>query len=205
MEHVKQAMEILKQQKFFVKVSKCIFGQHELEYLGQIITCHGVKVDEKKIAAMMSWPKPQTIMELRGFLGLTGYYRKFVQGYGVIARPLTNLLKKRQFSWNEEAEEAFNKLKQAMTSTPTLAMPDFSDTFIIETDASGELIGAVLQQKGKPIAFMSRALEVTKKSWSTYAKEMLAIIEAIRMWRPYILGQKFIIKTDQRSLKYFLE
>ncbi|KAH9781715.1 hypothetical protein KPL71_008583 [Citrus sinensis] len=185
LEHVKQAMEILKQQKFFVKVSKCIFGQQELEYLRHIITCHGVKVDEKKIAAMMSWPKPQTITELRGFLGLTGYYRKFVQGYGVIARPLTNLLKKGQFGWNEEAEEAFNKLKQAMTSTPTLTMPDFSDTFIIETDASGEGIGAVLQQKGKPIAFMSRALGVIKKSWSTYAKEMLAIIEAIRMWRPY--------------------
>ena len=106
----------------------------------------------------------------------------------MIARPLTNLLKKGQFGWNEEAEEAFNKLKQAMTSTPTLTMPDFSDTFIIKTDASGKGIGAVLQQKRKPIAFISRALGVTKKSWSTYAKEMLAIIEAIRMWRPYILG-----------------
>ncbi|KAL9440784.1 hypothetical protein AB3S75_019453 [Citrus x aurantiifolia] len=84
-------------------------------------------------------------------------------------------------------------------------MPDFNDTFIIEADASGEGIGAILQQKPKPIAFMSRALGVSKQSWSTYAKEMLAIVEAIRTWRPYLLGQKFIIQTDQRSLKYFLE
>lgn len=90
LDHVKQAMEILKQQKFFVKASKCTFGQQELEYLGHIVTCQGVKVDDKKIAAMLSWPKPQTITELQGFLGLIVYYRKFVQGYGVIACPLTN-------------------------------------------------------------------------------------------------------------------
>ncbi|KAH9685457.1 hypothetical protein KPL70_013962 [Citrus sinensis] len=205
LDHVKQAMEILKQHKFFLKSSKCSFGQQELEYLGHIVTCHGVKVDNKKIVAMLSWPALQTITELRGFLGLTGYYRKFVQGYGVIARPLTNLLKKNQFGWSDEAEEAFRRLKQAMSSTPTLAMPNFQDTFIIEADASGDGIGAVLQQQGRPIAFMSRALGVSKKSWSIYAKEMLAILEAIRMWRPYILGQKFIIQTDQQSLKYLLE
>lgn len=109
---------------------------------------------------MVSWPKPQTITELRGFLGLTRYYRKFVQGYGVMARPLTNLLKKGQFGWNEEVEGAFNKLKQAMSSTPTLAMPNFRDTFIIKTDAFREGIGAVLQQKKKSITFMSRTLGV---------------------------------------------
>ena len=92
-----------------------------------------------------------------------------------------------------------------MTTTPILAMPKFNDAFTIETDASREGIGAVLSQQGKPVAYMSRALRVTKKSWSTYAKEMLAIVEAIRTWRPYILGQKFYIQTDQRSLKYLLE
>ncbi|KAL6342714.1 hypothetical protein AAG906_013120 [Vitis piasezkii] len=182
----------------------CIRKQ-ELEYLGHIITHRGVKVDEKKIEAMVAWPRPSNITELRGFLGLTGYYRKFVQGYGLIARPLTNLLKKGKFQWNDEAEAAFLALKQAMTSTPTLAMPNFTEPFTIETDASGNGIGVVLTQQNKPIAYMSRALGITKQTWSIYAKEMLVIVEAIRLWRPYLLGYKFYIKTDQRSLKFFLD
>jgi hypothetical protein len=152
-----------------------------------------VKVDENKITAMVAWPQPTNISELHGFLGLTRYYRKFVKNYSIVARALTNLLKKGQFGWNEEVETAFLALKQAMTTTPTLAMPNFKDVFTVETDALGDGIGAILTQQGKPIVFMSKALEVAKKSWSTYAKEMLAILEAIRLWRPYLLGRKFYI------------
>lgn len=205
LEHVNKAFEILRQHKFFVKLTKCAFGQQELEYLGHIVTSHGVKVDPRKIEVMLKWPRPNNISELRGFLGLTGYYRKFVRHYGTMARPLTNLLKKGRFGWNDEAERAFSQLKEAMTTTPVLAMPNFSEPFTIETDASGEGIGAVLTQQGRPLAFMSQALGVTKLSWSIYAKEMLAILQAIRIWRPYLLGKKFFIKTDQRSLKYLLE
>lgn len=169
------------------------------------MTSQGVKVDQNKIAAMENWPRPNTISDLRGFLGLTGYYRKFVRNYSVLASPLTNLLKKGQFGWSEEAEAAFLQLKQAMTTTPILAMPNFNEPFTIETDASGAGIGAVLTQQGRPIAFMSRALGAAKLSWSTYAKEMLAILQAIRTWRPYLLGTRFFIQTDQRSLKYLLE
>ncbi|XP_035545952.1 uncharacterized protein LOC118348436 [Juglans regia] len=142
LEHVRQALEILRQHQFFAKASKCAFGLQEMEYLGHIVTNQGVEVDKNKIAAMVAWPRPTNISDLRGFLGLTGYYRKFVQNYGIIARPLTNLLKKGQFGWTEEAETAFLALKQAMTSTPTLAMPNFNDSFTIETDASGDGIGA---------------------------------------------------------------
>jgi hypothetical protein len=152
-----------------------------------------VKVDENKITAMVAWPQPTNISKLHGFLGLTRYYRKFVKNYSIVARALTNLLKKGQFGWNEEVETAFLALKQAMTTTPTLAMPNFKDVFTVETDALGDGIGAILTQQGKPIVFMSKALEVAKKSWSTYAKEMLAILEAIRLWRPYLLGRKFYI------------
>eukprot|EP00261_Vitis_vinifera_P023282 XP_010655166.1 PREDICTED: uncharacterized protein LOC104880390 [Vitis vinifera] len=140
LEHVQLTLAVLRQHQFYVKMSKCAFGKQELEYLGHIITHRGVKVDEKKIEAMVAWPRPSNITELLGFLGLTGYYRKFVQGYGLIARPLTNLLKKGKFQWNDEAEAAFLALKQAMTSTPTLAMPNFTEPFTIETDASGNRI-----------------------------------------------------------------
>ncbi|XP_023638085.1 uncharacterized protein K02A2.6-like [Capsella rubella] len=203
--HVEQVFSILRQQKLAVKLKKCEFGQRELEYLGHIISDAGVKVDKSKIQAMLDWPTPTTITELRGFLGLTGYYRKFVQDYGIIARPLTNLLRKGSFGWGPEADKAFLKLKDAMTTTPTLALLDFTKTFVIQTDASGDGIGAVLTQDDQPIAFMSRSLGVTKKSWSTYAREMLAIVVAIRTWRPYLIGRHFIIQTDQRSLRYLLE
>ena len=157
--HVQQTFEIPRQHQFFVKESKCAFRQQELEYLGHIITNHGVKVDDSKIAAMVAWPRPTNILELRGFLGLTRYYRKFVQNYGNIAQPLTNMLKKNQFGWHEAVEDVFLALKQAMTTTPILAMPNFNKAFTIETDASGDGIGAVLVQQGKPVAYMSRLLE----------------------------------------------
>ena len=205
LQHVKTTLEVLPKHQFFIKAKKCAFGQHKLEYLGHIVTAQGVKVDMGKIEAMVAWPRPTNISELRGFLGLTGYYRKFVKNYGIIAGPLTNLLKQGQFGWNDEVEAAFLALKQAMTTTPTLEIPNFDDSFTIEADASGDGIGAVLSQQGKPIAFMSRALGISKRSWSVYAKQMLVMVEAILIWRPYLLGRKFIIRTDQKSLKYLLE
>jgi hypothetical protein len=153
--HVRQTLAILKQYRFFVKTSKCVFGQQELKYLGHIITNHEVKVDENKITAMVVWPRPINISELRGFLELTGYYRKFVKNYSIVARALNNLLKKGQFGWHEEAETAFLALKQAMKTTPMLAMPNFKDVFTVKTDASRDGIGAILTQQGKPVAFMS--------------------------------------------------
>ncbi|KAA8525532.1 hypothetical protein F0562_007387 [Nyssa sinensis] len=121
------------------------------------------------------------------------WFNRVNQFFEFQARPLTNLLKKGQFGWHDETEAAFLALTQAMTTTPTLAMPNFNDFFTIKTNAFDEGIGAALSQQGKPMAFMSWALRVTKKSWSIYAKKMLAIVEAIRLWRPYLLGQKFYI------------
>ncbi|XP_038972753.1 uncharacterized protein LOC103696780 isoform X1 [Phoenix dactylifera] len=203
--HLRTTLRILADHCFYLQPSKCLFGQQQVEYLGYIISAAGVQVDTTKIQAMKEWPRPTTVTELRGFLGLTGYYRKFVKSYGVIAAPLTTLLRKGQFQWNLQAEQAFHLLKQAMMTTPVLDIPNFSETFVVETDASDKGIGAVLTQGGKPVAYMSKALGVTKKGWSTYAKEMLAIMEAVRMWRPYLLGRKFQIRTDQKSLRHFLE
>jgi hypothetical protein len=135
--HLRAVFSLLRQHSLFVKKSKCSFASSSVEYLGHIVSKDGVAVDPSKIQAMVAWPIPKTIKALRGFLGLTGYYRKFVRDYGKISAPLTALLKKEAFQWFDQASDAFSKLKHAMTTTPVLALPDFTKTFIIESDASG--------------------------------------------------------------------
>ena len=134
--HLAKVLKILRTNKLCEKSSKCTFSQSQLEYLGHIISDKGVATDSKKTIAMANWPTPTNLIELRGILGLTGYYRKYIRGYyGIIAKLLTDLLKKKAFKWTPEAQEAFEALKQAMMSTLVLVLPDFSQPFCIETDA----------------------------------------------------------------------
>jgi hypothetical protein len=204
-EHLQQVLEVMRTNKLFLKLSKCSFAQQSLEYLGHIISVNGVATDPNKTTAMLKWPQPTNITELRGFLGLTGYYRKFVRNYGTMAKPLTQLLKKKAFQWDDSATKAFQALKSAMITTPVLALPNFKETFTIETDACLDGIGAVLMQKGQPVAFLSKALGEKHKHLSIYDKEFLALIMAVDKWRQYIQHQEFIIKTDHKSLAYLNE
>jgi hypothetical protein len=162
-------------------------------------------MDRSKIQTVLDWPTPENIKQLRGFLGLTGYYRKFIQSYAQIATPLTELLKKDAFKWNTAADMAFHTLKKAITSAPVLALPQFTIPFTLETDASGSGIGAVLSQNGHPIAYFSRKLAPRMQKQSAYTREFFAITEAIAKFRHYLLGHKFIIKTDQKSLKSLMD
>jgi hypothetical protein len=170
-QHLRLVLHKLRESQFFAKYSKCSFGQQSIQYLGHIISDTGVSTDPDKTKAMEQWPVPTTVTELRGFLGLTGYYRKFVKHYCLITKPLTQLLTKKGFSWTPEANTAFLQLKSAMLSTPVLALPDFSVPFTVETDACDTGVGAVLMQAGHPIAYMSKALGVQNKKLSIYEKE----------------------------------
>lgn len=159
-----------------------------------------VATDESKTSVMRAWPTPTNPTELRGFLGLTGYYRKFVSRYGIIAKPLTQLLTKKGFKWSEQAQAAFELLKSAMANTPVLALPDFTRPFSIETDACDTGVGAVLVHDGHPIAYLSKALGVRNQRLSIYEKEFLAVMMAVEKWRPYLQRAPFVIVTDHKSL-----
>lgn len=152
----------------------------QVAYLGHIISKAGVEVDKSKVENMLSWPLPKSLKSLRGFLRLSGYYKKFVKNYGLIARPLTDLLKKDNSLWNDAATQAFESLKQALSDTPVLRVPDYTKDFTIETDASNAGIGAVLTQEGKPLAYFSKGLGTKGQSMSAYEKELIALITAVK-------------------------
>ncbi|XP_058003646.1 transposon Ty3-I Gag-Pol polyprotein [Hevea brasiliensis] len=197
--------QYISQQQLFAKLSKCSFGKAEIDYLGHIISREGVATDPTKIKAVLSWPIPTSVKELRSFLGLTGYYRKFVQHYGIISKPLTDMLKKDAFQWGETAQRAFDHLRIAISQAPVLALSDFNKPFIVETDASGTSMGAVLQQNGHPIAFISKAFGPRTKALSVYERELLAITFAVSKWRHYLEQEPFFIKIDHESIKHLLE
>ena len=204
-DHLDHVLSILKSRLFFVKLSKCSFCSTTVDYLGHLISEGQLKADPAKIEAMVAWPTPVSVRQLRGFLVLTGYYRRFIAHYAVIAGPLTDLLKKEAFSWSQAAMDSFEALKRAMTAAPVLHLPDFSQTFVLETDASDFGIGAVLMQNGHPLAFFSKKLGPRRRSASTYHKELYAIVEAVQKWRQYLLGREFVIRSDQKSMRELLQ
>lgn len=199
--HLRLVLQLLQKDKWQVKISKCSFAQRQLAYLGHIISGKGVSTDPDKIAAVRAWPVPATVKELRSFLGLSGYYRKFVPHYGVICKPLNDLLRKGElFVWTQHHDQAFQALKQALCAAPVLALPDFRRPFVVETDASATGIGVVLIQNGHPLAYLSKALGPRSQGLSTYEKEYLAILAAVDHWKHYLQHAEFHILTDHQSL-----
>ena len=158
--HLRLVLQTLQDNQFFVKRSKCYFGQNLVEYLGHIVSDLGVSMDHKKVQAMMDWPEPKNVKELQGFLGLTGHYKHFVKGYASIATPLTYLLKQNAYQWSLLAQQAFTALKVAMSSAPILILPNFDQVFVLETAASNFGIGVVLMQREQPIAYFSKKLSL---------------------------------------------
>ena len=184
--HLEVVLQTLRDNHFYVKHSKCIFAASCVEYLGHFITNGTVLTDPKKIQAVADWPLPTTVKQLRGFLGLAGYYRRFIKSYGILARPLTTLLKKNSFNWSPEATSAFEQLKLALITAPVLVLPDFSKQFVVESDACGVGVGAVLMQAGQPLAFFSKALAPRHQQLSVYEKELMAVVLAMLHLRQYL-------------------
>jgi hypothetical protein len=199
--HLQQVFELLNRDHWKVKISMCSFAQSQVAYLGHVVSSKGVATDPSKIQAIADWRVPSSIKELRSFLGLAGYYRKFIRHFGIICQPLHALLKKGVlFVWTSDQSLAFQTLKKALTSAPVLALPDFSVPFTVETDASDSGVGAVLMQRGHPLAFFSKALGPKGRGLSTYEKEFMAVLCAVQQWRSYLQQGEFVILTDHQSL-----
>ena len=193
-----------------LKPTKCHFLQKEVTFLGHVVSADGIKPDPEKVKAFKTWPVPMNVKELQSFLGLAGYYRKFILGFSSIAEPLYKLRRKNiPFSWQQEQQAAFEELKDRLVSAPVLAYPDFSPTagsFILDTDASQYLgIRVVLSQQQpdrteRVIAYGSPSLKDHEKNYSTTQLEMLALVTYVDYFRHYLLGHKFCLRTDHHSL-----
>lgn len=173
--------------------------------MGYVITETRVAIDPNNVEAMINWPVPTSLKGLRRFLGITGYYRRFIKDYEKLSKLLTKLLKKDQFRWRTEAQAAFDNLKEVMTRAPVLALPDYTKTFTFEVAACKQGMGAVLSQEGKPITYLSKAFNKRNLGLSTYEKEFIVILMAVNKWKHYLSLRRFIIKTDHQNLKYLLE
>ena len=162
-------------------------------------------MDRGKVRAIQEWKAPTGVRELCSFLGLANYYRRFVEGYSRRATPLTELLKKGvTWNWSDRCQGAFEDLKDAMMRDPVIALPDLTKPFEVQTDASDFALGGVLVQEGHPVAYESRKLSDAERRYTAQENELLAVIHCLRVWRHYLLGSKFVVKTDNSAVSHFL-
>jgi len=204
-EHLRLVLQTLREHQLYAKFSKCDFFKEEIQYLGHVITKEGIAVDPEKIRTIMEWPIPKDVADIRSFMGLAGYYRRFVEGFSRVAHPITSLQKKgKVFKWTPECQQSFEHLKHLLTTAPILCIADPNKDYVVCTDASKEGVGGVLMQEGRVIAYESRKLKEHEQKYSAYDLELAAVIHALKMWRHYLLGRKFLLLTDHHSLtNYF--
>ncbi|KAL0561203.1 hypothetical protein IC582_001624 [Cucumis melo] len=203
-EHLRMVLQTLRDNKLYAKFSKCEFWLKQVSFLGHVVSKAGVSVDPAKIEAVTGWTRPSTVSEVRSFLGLAGYYRRFVENFSRIATPLTQLTRKGvPFVWSKACEDSFQTLKQKLVTAPVLTVPDGSGSFVIYSDASKKGLGCVLMQQGKVVAYASRQLKSHEQNYPTHDLELAAVVFALKIWRHYLYGEKIQIFTDHKSLKYF--
>ncbi|GJW35511.1 putative reverse transcriptase domain-containing protein [Tanacetum coccineum] len=204
-EHLKLILELLKKEELYAKFSKCEFWIPKVQFLGHVIDSQGIHVDPAKIESIKDWASPKSPTEIRQFLGLAGYYRRFIEGFSKIAKPMTKLTQKKvKFEWGDKQEAAFQLLKQKLCSAPILALPEGSEDFIAYCDASKKGLGAVLMQREKVIAYASRQLKIHEKNYTTHDLELGAVVFALKIWRHYLYGTKCTVFTDHKSLQHIL-
>nr|AAN04909.1 Putative polyprotein [Oryza sativa Japonica Group] len=201
--HLRLVLGKLREHQLYAKLSKCEFWLPEVKFLGHVISAKGVAVDPETVTAVTDWKQPKTVTQVRSFLGLAGYYRRFIENFSKIARPMTQLLKKEEkFVWSPQCEKAFQTLKEKLVSSPVLILPDTRKDFMVYCDASRQGFGCVLMQDGHVVAYASRQLRPHEGNYPTHDLELAAVVHALKIWRHYLIGNRCEIYTDHKSLKY---
>jgi len=202
--HLALVFEALKKSRLYLKKSKCMFAQTEIPFLGHIMGQGHIRMEPSRVKAIEAWAESKNVHDMRVFLGMTNYQRKFVEGYYKVTLSLTDLLKKdKQWNWMEKCRMEFEELKKRMVSAPMLKLPDFERPFEVHTDALNFVIGGVLMQDGNPVAYESVKLQDREQSYPIHEKEMTAIIQCLQVWRHYLIGKPFVVKIYNVAMSYF--
>ena len=207
MEHLRHVLETLRREQYRAKLKKCEFMKPELPFLGHVVSAAGVRVDPQKVAAVRDWPVPASVTQVRSFLGLANYFRKFMQGYASMSAPLTDLTRKHaRFLWDDKCQAAFEKIKESLLNAPVLRHPDFSKPFEVVSDASDFGVGAVLLQEGHLVACESAKLKGSQLQCTVTEKELFGVVHAFTTWRCYLEGAQGVttVVTDHMP-NIFLE
>src|SRR5438105_1451970 len=203
LDYLRSVFDALRAARLFGNLAKCTFCTDRVSFLGYVVTPQGIEVDHAKVEAIHGWPVPTTVTQVRSFLGLAGFYRRFVKAFSTIAAPLPELLKKGvPFIWGQAHDNAFNMLKDKLTHAPHLQLPDFNKTFELECDARGIDLGGVLLQEGKPAIYFSEKLSGACLNYSTYDKELYALVRTLETWQHYLWPKEFVIHSNHESLKH---
>jgi hypothetical protein len=202
-EHLRVVLQKLRENQLYAKLSKYKFWLKEVLFLGHIISEGGISVDPSKVKDVLSWNTPQNVSDIISFLGLAGYYRRFIEGFSKIFKPITELLAKgNTFEWTPKCETSFQELKKRLTTALVLTMPDMERPFSIYCDASGQGLGCVLMQDDHVVAYASRQLRKREEKYPTHDLELAAVVHALKIWRHYIIGERCEVYLDHKSLKY---
>jgi hypothetical protein len=199
-QHLRLILDALRKNQFYGKLKKCAFWLSEVAFLGHAINQQGIAVDPKNVAVVVEWKRPSSVSEIQSFLGHAGYYRRFVPNFSSITKPLTKLLEKGvPFVWTNDCKISYQALKNKLVNDPILALPESGKSFIVYTDASRIVLGCVLMQEGRVIAYGSRQLKKHEGNYPTHDLELAAIVFALKSWRHYLYGESCDIYTDQES------
>jgi hypothetical protein len=201
--HLRLVLEKVRSNKLYAKFSKCEFWLTKVAFLGHVISAGGVSVDLSKVKDVLNWMPPTTASEIQSFLGLAGYYRRFIKDFSKIAKTMMKLLEKNKaFEWTVECQASFEELRKQLTSAPVLVLPDLTKKFDIYCDASRQGLGCVLMQEGQIVCYASRHLWKHEENYPTHDFELATVVHALKIWKHYLIGHRYKIYSDHKSLKY---